>query len=651
MDRIVALLGKELRHHALAGIGLLLILPMAFFLTAVGVVSSPDTVTALTTHQVFLWVFLPLTGLVLGNRLVVLEYHGRTQLFVEALPIRRWEMVTVKYLLGLLIMICVAATSLLLSALIASRTEPISARFLGLMAMRTVAYVYCLWSVLFAMGFLGRFRVPLYVALVVVLFALDALTDLEIRHFGPFAMVDTQLVLERSAPPDASALATTLILATAWTVLAFVLALINEGSVAESLAKRMTLKEKSAIGVIFVAALSATAILKDRREQAPFTFQEQTVLRSTKVPLQILYLHDEALPDAEALQALLESDLDSLRSILSLTKLPPVRVALRESLDASTYEPVGLAKNDGLLLRANFRASRRWDESGLQDFRAFVIHEVLSEVTDGRAGFEPKAWVHDGFSRYWAERDRTTACLESPESCVPLLRALWVTRSGRAVSAAELRFWFRTRERHDEALSEALAFSGLLELERHGGRDRVVQLARTLFSRRAPRDIRSLIYERRNPMGLVFERSAQVTLEDHLDRWNGDLDRLRADPDVASSLATVPDGTARLHFERDEGSIRNLVVRLELERPRPAPSQGDELVVSLLHRDISPFDRPLERHELRREERLVGPDENDVELELYGRYGPGMRVFVALEIESETLGCPVRLLAERREVP
>jgi ABC-type transport system involved in multi-copper enzyme maturation permease subunit len=40
--------------------------------------------------------FTPLVGLVLGHRMVVREYQAHTHLFLEGLPIRRWEMVVAK---------------------------------------------------------------------------------------------------------------------------------------------------------------------------------------------------------------------------------------------------------------------------------------------------------------------------------------------------------------------------------------------------------------------------------------------------------------------------------------------------------------------------------------------------------------------------
>jgi hypothetical protein len=654
--RVATLLTKELRQNALALAALALTMPLAYAVVALGTAAAPDTVTPLMTHAVFLWGFVPLSGLVLGNRLVVLEYHGRTQLFVEALPVRRIEMVAVKYVMGLAILWAIATGELLVTTLLAARSEPIGPRFLGLMALRTTVFVFCAWSLLFAMGFLGRFRVPLYVGMLVVLFVLDSLTELEISRFPVFALVGQQLVLDRESMPWAD-LGWTFGLGMAWVATAATLALIDEGSVAESLARRMTFREKAVAGALFIAAMLATTVLEERRDQAPFAFRDQAVLRSRVVPLEIFYVREGARADAEALRARLEADLVELGTALGRgpgagehARMPAVRVALRESLDAETFETVGLAKNDGVLVRADFRRTSAWDAEGQRAFRAYLVREALREMTDGRAGFEPRAWVHDGFSRAWVDRDRAGACLEAPEGCPALLRALWATRGGRRVRARDLREWFRTRERDGEAVAWGLASSGVLVLGRDHGQAAVTALARRLYGRTPSRGTRELVREWLHPLPALFREAAGLHLDRFLDEWNTELDRLRTRAAVAAELARVPEAEADLVVERGEGRIRDLVAHVRLEGADP---EGGEVVATMLHGEIGPFDRPLERHELRRDERVLAAEALEsgaAELRLAGQYGPGVRVFAALELDAPALGCPVRVLAERRDV-
>lgn len=639
MRRIAALLEKEFRQHLIIAVGLLLFLPFAYLMVLAGTHFSPDNITYLMTHTIFLWVFLPLTGLVLGNRLVVAEYHGRTQLFIEALPLRRIEMVSIKYLLGLLVLELTAACTLAVSALIAYGNEPVSLTMLIIMTARTAAYVFFLWSVLFTMGFLGRFRVPLYIALLVVLVALDSLTELDVWHFGPFALVDTQLALEREQLP-VEALLTTLLLGAAFVMTAGILSLINEGSLAESLARRMTLKEKCVTGALFVAASIAVTALEERSEKQPFSFERQEVLKSEDAPIEIYYRSQPRLADAQSLMAVLEADLLDLRTELEWRKLPPIRVSLWETLDGRTFESVELTKNEGVLVRANFRPQQGWDERG---FRSFLIERVLDGATEKRADFEPNAWVRDGYARYWSGRDHQRSCIQEPAACAPLLRALWLFREQGGPTRGQLEQWYRVRERHGEEMAGAMAYSGLLVLEQVHGPEAVTALVRDLYGRPWPVDSRTVVREWRRPLAASFREAVGVDLESFLEEWNRELTRLGSLPEVGAALDEIPRATATLSVERGQGSIRALAYRVNFSGEPPEGTR-----ISLLHQALSPFDDPIVRRELLVEEHAV--TSRTAAHRLLGRYGPGSRVFVAVEVDSPTLDCPLRLAAERREV-
>ena len=96
MRRLGGLLSKELWHHGavLLMVGGFIALVQCFLL--LGAALGPRTITMLEAHANFTRVFLPLLGLALGHRLVVREYHAHTQRFLEALPVRRVEVLAVK---------------------------------------------------------------------------------------------------------------------------------------------------------------------------------------------------------------------------------------------------------------------------------------------------------------------------------------------------------------------------------------------------------------------------------------------------------------------------------------------------------------------------------------------------------------------------
>ena len=593
MRRIAALLEKEARQHSLAVAALLVCLAVLYLLLLLGTAVNPESVTLMQTHAAFLF-FAAFGAAVLANRLVVAEYYGRTQLFVEALPMRRVEMVALKYALGLGVLFFAAGLSLLVTALASVTREAIDARFLGLVATRTAVFLFFIWSFFFAMGFVGRFRGPIYIGILVALGAVEQMTAFELAKFGPLAVIDGTFVVEREVLPT-RAVVETLALGAAATVFAFALALLNEGSVAEALARRMSRREKAAIGIFFVALTLALAFFEERKEKEPYAFPEGEVLASGSVPLEVLYLLPERLDDAKALLARLEDELSALASELGWERLPEVRIAYGPSLDPGIYDRAELPENDGILVRANFRRSEGWDA---RDFSAHIVGLVLDRATRDRARFEPKAWLRDAFAQWWSLRgasggrlDLETACAEGE---TPILRALWATRS-EPLDERRLEKWRLYRERHGEPLAEAAALSGLLVLESRGGREAVVALARRVLGRDPPEDARELFYEWRRPMARVFEEATGIGWSEHVAGWNAELDRLRAEPSCREVLAGLPEGTASIEVEAGPGTIRDLVYGVRLAEP-PAPGT----LVAFLHTRLTPFDDELERTEVRR---------------------------------------------------
>lgn len=283
MRRLRALVGKEVRQHAMVGMAIGFCLAALYALLLAVSWLAPETVSMMQVHAGFLtWILV--AGMVLGNRLVVAEYYGRSQLFVEALPLARWEMLVVKYLLGLALLLLATALSLLITAIVSATREAIDWRFLAIVTSRSVAVVFCFWSFFFAMGLVGRFRIAVYIAILLGLMFLEGFTAFETIRFGPIATLDNStLPFEREVMPT-RAILHTLALGAAWTAIGFGLALINEGSVAEALAKRMSLREKAIIAILFIALGLAYAILEERRDKPPYSFPRRKSWRASRCP-------------------------------------------------------------------------------------------------------------------------------------------------------------------------------------------------------------------------------------------------------------------------------------------------------------------------------------------------------------------------------
>ncbi len=648
MRRFTALAGKELRQHGVAGLVLLAGLAAGYLLSLVDALAGAETVSLMQAHARFL-VFLTLGALVLGNRLVVREYYHRTQLFVEALPLARWEMVALKYSFGLGLLLAAAGASLAATTALALAREAIDGRFVAIVGVRSAAYVVCVWSFFFAMGFVGRLRIAIYAAVILALSLVDGMTAFEIQRFGPIAVVDANtLPFEREILPLRAVLET-LALGAGLTALAFSLALIHEGSVAEALARRMSQREKAVLGTLFVALLFALYFIDERRDKPPYDFAGDEVLASETLPLEVLYLLPELQGDAEVLLGHLEDTFETLVRELGWEHPPAVRVAYGPSLDPGIYDRAELAENDGILVRANFRVTPSWDRD---DFSAYLVGLILDEATAGRSQFEPKAWLRDAFALWWSRRghdddaDNAGDAFDLEQACgddAVLLGALW-TAGREPLTEDALAAWLRYRERHGEDLAAAVALSGLLMLEHSHGRDAVLSLAHEVFARRPAEDARELIYEWRHPMAAVFEQAVSLGWSEFVSRWNAGLERLGDAPACRRALDDLPQGSASIDVNEGDGAVRDIVYGFRFARPLPPGT-----LVTLLHRRLGAFDDTLERRDLRRVEKLWPDAAREASWRLPGLYGRGSRAFLALEVESG-LGFALRLHAERREL-
>ncbi|AKF05417.1 ABC transporter permease [Sandaracinus amylolyticus] len=630
MKRIAALALKDLAEHAVALAMLVLFMGVAWALLSLIVLAQPATVTYLEVHASLMRFFLPVAGLALGNRLVVAEYHGRTQRFLESLPLGRADVILVKLALGVLVIEALALGSLGATLVLAITREAIDARFVAIIAARTATYALFGMCWFTAMGMLGRLRVPLYIAIGVAFALVANGTELEVSRFGPIALVADDFVLERTRWP-VEPLLVTLALAAGWALLAIGLATVREGSVAETLAKRMSLREGVTLVIVVIAILIAWMRLSPPNQRPPYEWEDGGVLRAGDAPIEIMYGLEDARPDAEALMARLRRELPPLRDAMGWAQLPTVRVALSERLDGSTFERVTLGEDDGILVRANYRRGPEWDEDALL---SELVGLVIDDATGGRALWEPIEWPRDGIAAWWPRRDEP----ELPETIE--LRALWATRE-RGPDASRLRAWDRTIQREGERVAGALAAVGIDVLEEQRGRDAVFALGRALYGHEPPDDFRAVVHGWLHPLSRTLREAAGIDERALIEAWYARLASLRA----SHRGAWMPRVEARIDVETADG-LPTIVARATLDRPPPPGA-----TVSLAHFDDGPFDDFVWPWEPQREERAWPDGERSIEMRLPGRYGPGSRVWVALDLEGTPLGAPMRLAEARVEVP
>lgn len=659
--RLWTLLLKELRQNtvvlAVAALGL----PIAWFFFMLGAFGAAATVSYMEIHANFLrFAFVPFAFAV-GNRLVVAELYGRTQRFLEGLPMGRFEPAVVKWSLGAAILLGVASSSLVVSLAVASFREPIDTGFATSLGARTVVFTITLWSFLFMMGQLGKLRVPLYLVLGLALIILASTTELELMRFGPFALVGQDLALSRAGVPWAEAL-TSLAIAAGCLGVTVALAFVREGGVQETLSKPMSSRERAMVGIATCTILIVWTGLQPEAEPMPYQMSGEHVLRARSVPLVIGYGSEAGRADAERLLARLEPSLVALMPAMGWTALPEARVVLRGSLDGRTFENAGLRAGDGALVRANFRETASPDLEGLE---AALVRGLLDDRTNHRAHFEPQAWVRSGFPLFWAHcgphRAPPTApsapCTLSPSRRALAQLALHATPTGgRGVDRARIAAWSRLRERENDRVAESLAGTGMVTLARLTNGAGPAQLANALFSRWAPDDSRVVLGTLFSPLPSRMRDATGVELDALHAEWQADLVRDRSAPEVAALLGRVsPRPTATFTVAAREGSLRTLVFDVTVPWAR---TEG--VVITVLTRVLAPFDTIVEAPDLRRDQFVLAAPTGQAppgapvtrHIELTGRVSAGDRILAIVEVEDPAsgLGAPTRLLAERRVV-
>ena len=637
MNRLRVLLRKELRQHALLLLGIfVVVLPIAG-LGLLGQALAPSTLTVFEAHVTFLRFLIPVFAMVVGNRLIVTEYQHRSQLFLAGLPLRRWEMVAVKWALGQLALLLVTLLVFGVILLFAWFREPLSQRFVMLMLVRSLAWVVAVWGFMFGMGFTGRYRLAIYLALGMLMIVAADFSDFEPSRFGLFSVVDGTFALERETL-DLSAVATAMLFGLGWSLFGCALALAGEGNLAEGLAQRMSTREKSAVGALFVISIFIVSALDDKKQPNAFAFPSSAaVTRSESLPIEVAHSSAEHEVHARALLASLEADLQALPARLGWKVLPAVRVSWSGALDGRTFESVNLRDGDGVLLRAAFDAPD-FDRVG---FRAAVIRALLVAHTRGRADFEPYAFFLDGYARHVAEQQHGADAAHSS-----LMRALYATRDAPPTALAARR-WHETRERLGPAMAQAVARSAVHALAAAGGEDAPDTVARRLFDGPSPKDLRASFELRGDaPRERVAEAAKQADFDAFVAHWVAHLDRLRTEP-WAAGVAAMPRLSASVHVMAAAGELR--MVTASLKASAAAPS---DQVMTLLHQRLTPFDQPLEEPSLSRITGRWTAGSDTGTLQLNGGYGRGERAFFALEVELPApFACPVRLSAERLVIP
>lgn len=513
-----ALVRKELIEHQL-----LLLFLILLSVSGMGLISGHKLIhdaggSAFFPVKIALKTLIPLACVALTHALIALEFRHKTQLFLEALPLPRWRMLVVKYLLGLSVMLAIVVIILMVAWNAAHGGDRMTPRFATLLVLKSVGWTACIYALCFAHAFLGRYRV---VFAVVLLFALHSLNVLgvEVARFGPFQLVNTKFPYERVHFP-VEALWATLAVALLLTALGFVLGLVRDATVASVLAEKMSRREKIFMGILLFAAIGLTASLQGH------------VKSSTPVELPgsidayegVARVHASAAVDAPTaaeneLLAKVARDtaheLAELAAYLRCESLPPLFIVHRRDLPVNDFQNGFLTLSQGLLVKVNLTAPG-FDPKRLQKW--LRLH-ILAVRTKGLALRERNIWVLYGLAEWWDKRKGTSDHEEEWPGVVATAKKAMPA----GFSSKDLNRWFLLQSQIGEDESEALAAAGLASLAGQYGDEVCRNFLSASFSQDFPEDVRGWLRDVFNPPRRRLKAAAHISPEQLVETWRESL--------------------------------------------------------------------------------------------------------------------------------
>jgi ABC-type transport system involved in multi-copper enzyme maturation permease subunit len=149
------LLRKEAREHGAVFVATAAIGAVALFAVLNVAANTGGRFVGLAR---FLLTIGPLLAFVLANRLLVREYTGRTQFFLETLPIGRARAFATKWLLGCGLMLLATGLAWVVTLRFARRTEVLASDAAIGVLWCAAAFSVAVWSFAALAGMLGRYR-------------------------------------------------------------------------------------------------------------------------------------------------------------------------------------------------------------------------------------------------------------------------------------------------------------------------------------------------------------------------------------------------------------------------------------------------------------------------------------------------------------
>lgn len=506
---IRALLGKELRQHARLFALLGIVLLFGLWLVAGNPLFSRAMGSGFAALRLLLITLLPVAALLLGNALVASEFRHKTQLFIEGLPVPRWQWLAVKHVVMLAALFSVALLMFAGAAWSGWLGEAMTPRFAALLLVRTLGWTWCVGAFFFSLSFLGRYRIAVTMSVLLGLIWVEQGGIVQLGRTAVFALVDDRFAFEREVWP-VRALGFTVLWAGALTILGFLLGLVRDATVASLLAEKMSSREKIVITLLVLGGLTAVGVnIENNANREPVHLPGAVAHeRDGRVRVEVTSARRglNAAQDAElqATGARVADVLAEFSRRLGGVALPPVFLVHREDLGTDECESGKLDHAQGALVRADLldRDGHFW-----QLARAVLRDELLAK-TSGRAEMEPWAWVLDGFVNWWAERN---AGEDGGATAGPAIAVARKAAAAVEFSSASFKQWLRVREVAGRDGADALAAAVFRVLAQKQGEDAVWGFAHEAFAKDVPKDVRGWWRDVWDPPEQRLRRSTGLT--------------------------------------------------------------------------------------------------------------------------------------------
>jgi hypothetical protein len=415
----------------------------------------------------------------------------------------------VKYSLGLLVTLFTAILLLGVTMLLNWFNEGMSARFAGLLLIKTSLWAWFCWSALFAFAFLGRYRFATGFILIITLLFLENQLDIKVSRFGPFALIGEQFAYERFEIPIVS-IAYTLGLIAVFTGIGFAFGLFRDANMASMLAEKMSFREKLATTAMIISVFFVIASVIERQKSTeplylPGAIDVAYARGTVSVAAAVAAPKDEELSAIQRHAKSTSELLNEVGDYLRIASLPKLYLVHRPDFKSDRFELGDLDTRQGVLIRMNATNNAPDDKR----WQRMVVRSVLMAHQHNRLDSDTRDWVVTGFAAWWTSRNDHAGITQGNE-----LDEGNSDQSVRDVSASDLRRWRAYKKEVGESRAEQAAGRLLITLSEKAAPDSLREFLVGVLGYQASYDFRATIHDYWYSVSSVLRSKTKLKLSD-----------------------------------------------------------------------------------------------------------------------------------------